>query len=190
MNTFPIVHLTLQKLKERQSEKNFLRVQVDQGNELNTICKFNEPAEESEFSLFTKETNLVLPPDYIDFLKLHNGGILYSLDDDLGGGIELFSIEEIIENYEDYRDDLLESFYPIGIENGEELLLINSAECDPLCRNKNYLYWSDVLDLEDPINLNSNFEIWLDRLVMAQGNKFWYWNIYTAETYYKTHKGV
>ncbi|BBH24459.1 hypothetical protein Back11_58040 [Paenibacillus baekrokdamisoli] len=187
MSTFPIVHLTLQKLKERQSEKNYLRVQVDHGEELNTVCTFNEPARDSDFKRLIKETNLIIPPDYMDFLKIHNGGVLYSLGE-YGGGIELFSVEEIIENYEFYKDDLLESFYPIGIDNGEELLLIKSNNCDPLRRDKNYLFWSDVLDLEDPIDLNCNFEIWLDRLVMAQGNKYWYWNIYTAETYYKTHK--
>lgn len=46
------------------------------------------------------------------------------------------------------------------------------------------LYLDSIDDIEDTINLDSNFEIWFDMLVSSNGTKYWEVNPNLQE-YYK-----
>ncbi len=46
------------------------------------------------------------------------------------------------------------------------------------------LYLDSIDDIEDAVNLDSNFEIWLDMLVSSNGTKYWEVNPNIQE-YYK-----
>lgn len=39
--------------------------------------------------------------------------------------------------------------------------------------------------IDPPEKLNLNFELWLELIILAQGNIFWDWKYYTAENSYR-----
>ncbi|MCG5252501.1 hypothetical protein MCW62_14415, partial [Brevibacillus agri] len=49
-----------------------------------------------------------------------------------------------------------------------------------------YLWYLDsCCPFEDALDLQMNFELWLDRLIIAQGCGYWHWPSSTGNTYYK-----
>ncbi|MBB4823097.1 hypothetical protein HNO89_000315 [Sporosarcina luteola] len=178
---------TIQGLKKRAESNCEFIIQARAGNLIPVLCMFNHAANPKKIKSL-EASGLKIPPDFREFLLLHDGATLFS-HLEYGGGITLLDIEGILNLYEEYQEYLPEGWYPIGFDN-EDLLLIDSKKVKTNSKAANYLYWSSLIDLahNDVIDLKGNFEIWLDRLFMAQGNKYWEWNIYSAETYYITHE--
>lgn len=176
-----IVIQTLNTLKKRLNENhNILQIQDKEGYLYNANCTFNPPASEEEIQNFEKQTGLLIPPDYKAFLKITNGCRLFD-DITFGGEIELYSLKQIIELNEHY--ERYEGCYDIAYIS-QDNIVINSESYSQ--NKRNYLFWkSQIESFEEAAPLESNFELWLDRFVVSQGSKFWWWPIYTAENYYR-----
>lgn len=170
---------TLDSLNKRLSQNKVLTIQQELGFITEVSFSFEKPAESSEIALLEKQLNIRLPKDFKEFLLQSNGADLFTNEKE-GTMYEVLNLSSIKENYEDM--DYPEKWFPIAYGMDGEVLIINSKEIP----SNQYLYWLEVGEsFEDALPLKINFEIWLDRLIMAQGSKFWYWPIYQGANFYK-----
>lgn len=100
---------------------------------------------------------MVLPKDYIEFMKKHNGG-----EGDIGETwLILYPLEELQEINDDYE---IEEFLPghiiIGSNGGGELYGIDNKG--------NYFNVPVLMDLNDITLLGTNLELLADKI-----NEFW-----------------
>lgn len=176
-----LVTQTLNALKTRlQENNNSLQIQNEKGYLYQATCTFNPPASDEEIHHFEKQTGFLLPPDYKAFLKLTNGCRLFD-DIHLGGEIELYSLQQIIDLNKHFTP--YEGFYAIAYIYQDNILINSSAHSE---NKRNYLFWKGYIEsFEEAKPLDSNFELWLDRFIVSQGVKFWWWSVYTAENYYE-----
>ncbi|PGZ93353.1 SMI1/KNR4 family protein [Bacillus sp. AFS029533] len=182
-----LLNRTLNGLKKRLEKANTIYIQHTEGMVYEVTCDFKASASEKALKLFENQTGYTLPQDYKDFLKLHNGSsLLYTPD--YGDGIELFSIEYTLELYESWKEHSAfeRNLFAIGTCK-DGYLLIDADLCKPKPnRDGNYIHWLiDGGSEEDVIPLHTNFELWLDRIIAAQGDDYWNWSIFSAENYYK-----
>ncbi|PLR90022.1 SMI1/KNR4 family protein [Bacillus sp. T33-2] len=180
-----LVHKTLQGLKKRLDTNNQLIISGRAGALSNAICKFNPPAMIDAITDFENLTNFMLPEDHKEFLLQHNGSTIFDIiiDNNIhaGGGLDIFSLEKIKQSLNDLS--LLPSNYlPIAhLLDGHYLVV------DRKCLEENDPNYLSITNFLETTRLNLNFEIFLDRYIVAQGNIFWSWPIYTAKNYYRTH---
>ncbi|MBB6024135.1 hypothetical protein HNR77_005239 [Paenibacillus sp. JGP012] len=131
------------------------------------INKFKPSATEDKIKELTNYFSTSLPLDYINFLRESNGASLFE-HLEYGGENFLYSVQDVI-HYNEASDrriviaNILEDRILIDLdrwstENQEYLLL---------CESSNPVEYSG--------DLHSNFETWLERFIIAQGSKFWYW---------------
>ncbi|MBB3114057.1 hypothetical protein FHS18_006173 [Paenibacillus phyllosphaerae] len=138
----------LNGLKERLVN-NDLVTQNHLGLTVTTSFVFNNAAEETDIKFLEEACKIILPPDYKEFLAIHNGANLFGM---YGGGFRLLSTQEIIELLKKTNTfPFPKGWYPIGYLDGE-MLLIDSAKVEKDVRTTNYLYWS----LNDSLELKSN----------------------------------
>lgn len=143
-------------------------------------CTFHTPLTSKEIdSHFLKDT-YSLPKDYKHFLTLHNGCGLFETESDLI--LELFPLEEMLEMSEEHHSEdglLSEGNYWIIGQIDENWILIDKNQCtDAEDSFKNpyitVVHPSDGLDTA--VALNLNFECFLERAIIAQGDYFWQWS--------------
>lgn len=179
-----LVNKTLKGLKKRLDTKNQLILSGRAGAVSNAVCKFNPPASLEEINEFEASIKFTLPEDYKDFLLLHNGSIIFDQligDIYVGGGLKIFSLDEMNKARHDLHL-LPPNYLPIAhLLDGQYLVINHHCIKD---KDPNYLFMTDLLE---HTLLKLNFEIFLDRYIIAQGNNFWDWPIYTAKNYYRTH---
>ncbi|MBV7509621.1 SMI1/KNR4 family protein [Bacillus sp. sid0103] len=182
-----ILNDTLNGLKKRLDKDHTIYIQQTQGLTYEVTCEFNPPASIDEIKMLEERLGWSLPQDYKEFLLRHNGANLL-FQPGIGEGIELYSIEQILEMRESHQEmEVFEKdFYSIGTCR-DGMILINAELCKPNPnRDSNYLNWlMDCSSEEDIIDLKTNFEIWLDRIIAAQGDDYWNWSIISAENHYK-----
>ena len=153
----------LQALKSRLVE-NRLEVQREEGEIDTLLFFFNQPATELEI----KRLPIRTPEHMMHFLKMHNGARLF-VHPTYGGGIQLFSVDEIIE----YRDvwECPEHFIPVGAGTDGEWIV-----CEVVNEHENYIWVGEFLNYEDDMEkLPMDYIRWLDHLIVAQGAHFWDW---------------
>lgn len=163
--------MTLEGLKRRLDQDNTMLVQSWGREVYQAVFTFQSPASDSDIEKFTKETGWSIPPGLKKFLLLHNGARLFQ-HIKYGGGYELLSLEEIIDNHLDYMPN---HWYPISINNGDYIFIDSNRV---KAGNEHYLIRFDHDDDVSPENgpaLKMNFETWLERLIVAQGSEFWNW---------------
>ncbi|MEM1504800.1 SMI1/KNR4 family protein [Domibacillus sp. 8LH] len=176
-----IVKQTISALKKRlEQNDNVIDVQSERGHVYKAKCTFNHPASDEEIANFENKTGLILPPDYKAFLRITNGCQLFD-DVEHGGEIELYSLEQILELNEYY--DELDGCYDIAYIHQDNIVINSKLYSE---NQKNYLLWKDHTEqFTEAQPLQMNFELWMDRFIMSQGEKFWWWSIHTAENYYR-----
>lgn len=118
--------------------------------------EFNAPY---EGDVIEKINEVVLPKDYVEFMKIHNGG-----EGDIGETwLILYSLEELQEINDDYE---IEKFLPnhiiIGSDGGGELYGIDSQG--------NYFNVPVLIDENDIALLGTDIESLPDRI-----NALWEW---------------
>lgn len=96
-----LAQLVLDGLKKRLDSNNQITVQKKGGKIYTAQFTFNPPATEELVIKFSRETHWHLPPDFKNFLLLHNGARLFE-NTKTGGGYELLSLYEIPDNHLDY----------------------------------------------------------------------------------------
>lgn len=165
-----LLELTLNTLTERFSNNKELPFQLENGTLINLSCEFKDGVTEKQIREFEGKTGWIIPEDYREFLLFSNGA--YILSDETGSnGIHLLQLDEIEEYTEPQR--FQSEYYIIGFTN-EGHIIIDSEVCQKGKRKIKYLYWIESLSPEEEkIDLNSNFELWFDRFIVASGSEFW-----------------
>lgn len=155
--------IALEALKSRLAD-NQLKVQREEGDVDTLGFSFNQPATELEIKRLPKRT----PEAMIHVLNMHNGAQLF-VHPTYGGGIQLFSVEEINE----YREiwECPEQFIPVGTGMDGEWIV-----CEVVNEHENYIWVGEFLTYQDDIEkLPMCFKRWFDYLIVAQGAHFWDW---------------
>lgn len=151
-----------------------------------TRCRFYPPASPEQIQVLETRLNMPLPEDYQRFLTLHDGAQLFNQvcnfeqtgEIDLGGGIRIYSLAEIAA-----CDSAPPAWIPIATCSKSIIIM----DCGRY-RNgtQNYLL---VKDEEEPFfeanKIHCNFDLWLERMILTGGEKFWEWSWYTADSYYR-----
>ncbi|MFE0420860.1 SMI1/KNR4 family protein, partial [Streptomyces tendae] len=125
-------------MKQRLDSQGMLTVLAEQGSINKVTCSFNPPLESEKLRDYEKSSAWSFPEDFKAFLKLHNGARIFDMvlgDTNIGGGLELYSIDEIQKVYENLQLDSF--YYPIGYVL-ESHLFISKEAIDQ--ENPNYLY--------------------------------------------------
>ena len=179
------VHNTVNGLKSLLDSNGVIKLFGSEGEVTETLVTFPAyGASYEEIQNFESKHQLSLPKDYTKFLTQHNGARIFDIISDgenIGGGLHLFSLEEVEEQlgYVELFEGV--NGIPIGHLLEECHLMIDKNRIDQ--GDPNYLYlFEDGLEYT-PLNLN--FEIFLDRYIMCQGQPFWDWRYRTAENYYR-----
>ncbi|CAH1203567.1 hypothetical protein PAECIP111893_02000 [Paenibacillus plantiphilus] len=166
MNNTQVVEI-INGLKSRLSEAGTMQVQGSSGHVCENKFVFHPSASEKDIEKFERESGWVLPDSYHEFLILHNGALLFA--DDYGSSYNLLGTSEIAMNALNVYPA---RFYPIAVYIDGAYILIDSDAVKN--GEQHYLVWFDSGQLY-PLALN--FEEWLDRLIIAQGYPYWYWNL-------------
>ncbi|CAJ1001053.1 SMI1/KNR4 family protein [Brevibacillus aydinogluensis] len=166
------VEKTLSALKERIA-KNQTFIQQEDGETFEVDYVWNEPATEAEILSLIETTGWMIPEDYKEFLLLHNGASLFVAE---MSAMKLHSINEILTYFEEYEEfykySYPKSWYMIGTYHGYgEYLFIDSERVKQ--GKKDYLV---IVEEGDTQRVPLNFEEWIDRFIVCQGEHFWNWN--------------
>lgn len=164
---------TLGALQSRLKKDPVWNVQVEEGFTYDAQFTFNKGASEEELNKLEKSLNVNLPLDYKEFLLRHNGSHLFIDTKGDSCTFKLLSISEILDtcDYADYPEGWFGIAY--GFDGG--MLAVNTNDIKDNARNAKYLYWVDCCAYEDGDRLNTNFETFLDRLIVCQGTDYWKW---------------
>ncbi|MVO97943.1 SMI1/KNR4 family protein [Paenibacillus lutrae] len=161
------VDKTITGLKELYKDTHRL-IQSSDGYLYNTKCVFNEPATIQQITSLCNEKKWTLPEDYKQFLLITNGAKIF-YDEYYGMSWEFFNINDLLTlPYLQFPDHLVPIAFHIG-----DFLVIDTNKVD----EGNYLSFQDHEEsLSSPsVLFNYGFDVWLDRLVVCQGTKFWEW---------------
>jgi hypothetical protein len=176
-----IVEKSLNGLKSRLENDGILLIQNEEGYVEPNKFSFNPPASLSQIKRFKDETGLILPADYQSFLLLHNGARLF-VHPYYGGGVELLSLEQMLEYRFDYLPD--GCFIIAYLFDGCQVIIDTNRYQEG--NKTSYLWYLDsCCPFDDALDLHMNFELWLDRLIIAQGCGYWHWPSSTGISYYK-----
>lgn len=160
------IKITLEALKKRLDSKGLLEIQQEEGYLEKAEVFFNPPATEKDL----KKLPFNVPKDYEEFLLLHNGGLIFN-HPEYGGGFELFTIDEILEHRAIPGFDYPDNWFPIAYGYDGCYLIVT----DKMVGN-GYLYVMDTgYNFEDNMFIGMTFEDWLEKIIIAQGSKFWEW---------------
>lgn len=138
--------------------------------------KLNDPISLRKIDDCLNSTTYKLPEDYKHFLTIHNGGYLFETEKDIK--IELFNLEEMINFSAEYNNEegiiTTGDYWIIGQIN-EKWMIIDKNK--PMSFNNPYMKIVHPSDgLETAVELNMNFERFLECAIIAQGDNFWEWN--------------
>lgn len=168
---------SINSLKSRLSPNNTLTVQNERGFIMETEFKWNPPAKETEITSFEEKRKIILPKSYKDFLKITDGAVLFK-DKQYGQwGCKLYGISELIKVNEQAQlwRNLPDSWLVFATWLGDQDLLLFDIE-KYKSGDKRYIIDGDEGDSEDEFEyIKGDFEKWLDRLIVAQGAKYWRW---------------
>lgn len=145
-----LVHMTLDGIKKAVTKYSTFPVFHHGGYVLeDATFHFKNPATPQEISGLEKKLGVIFPNDYKEFLLQHNGMEMFD-------GIEILSLEGIIEYNE--VQDFPEGYLLIGYHfDGRYVIDTNKSK-----KGLGYILYLDSIDnIEDAINLDSNFEIGL-----------------------------
>lgn len=173
-----LIIASLEALKKVICNNKNVRIQRNLGFQLSCTFSFSKPVSLKEIEDFEAETDFKLPDDYKFFLSLHNGMELYKDVEESEPHWHIYGVDEILDALEKFPTP--ENVYVIA-KFSETLICVNSDYVKQ--GRKDYIFdhsiYTSARDIGDPLNLN--FELWLDRLLVSQGDHFWLWNGITPE---------
>ncbi|WP_145324819.1 SMI1/KNR4 family protein [Paenibacillus xylanexedens] len=129
--------------------------------------RFKPGASKDKLKELYEYFSVALPPDYISFLQICNGASLFE-DPVYGGESFLYSAQDVI-HYNEASDNKI-----VIAKILDDRILIDLERCRS--QDQDYLLLCESLNPVDYASrFYSNFETWLDRFLISQGEKFWYW---------------
>lgn len=169
-----LIFKSISTLKQRLiNNGGFIEIQLENGQLDKFGCSFKSPAIDEEWNELIEKIG-PLPIDYLALFKLCNGCSLF--DHPLyGGENHIFSLSEVLEyNRKGEAVNWLKIAYIYG-----DYIVINM---DKVRNNQShYLFVTESTDpFEYSRELYCNFETWLERFIITNGNKYWNWG---AEPY-------
>lgn len=166
----------MESLKQRLSD-NLLIIQNENGFLGEASFEWNEPAEEESIKKIEVEIGL-LPDAYKEFLRISNGAFMFR-DIKYGQwGCHILRVEELLSVTNQVKKrgyKLSESWivYATWLGDGD-LLIFDLSKYN--AGERNYIidgdqgYQTDEWDY-----IKGDFSKWFDRLIVAQGAKYWRW---------------
>ena len=142
------------------------------GEKREAIFTWNTPISTDELNELSTRYRLELPQEYIDFLKISNGGIVFNNDED--GGYKILGLQEAI--------DYTRSMSRIGLE--KQMLIFMTALFSPdmlvfdmqRTDSKRYILDGDVgYPVKDWNYLKGGFNTLLTRMYQSDGAMYWRW---------------
>ncbi|MCP1135640.1 SMI1/KNR4 family protein [Paenibacillus polysaccharolyticus] len=131
------------------------------------VNKFKPGAPEDKINDLNTFFSTTLPPDYINFLQCCNGASLFE-HPEYGGEITLYSAQDIIH----YNEPADRKIVVANIQDDRIIIDLDLHQSG----NQNYLLLCESMNpVEYSGSFNTNFETWLERFIVSQGSKFWYW---------------
>jgi hypothetical protein len=167
---------SLEALNKRLNEESMLLIQKLEGLTREVSFYFSDPLSEEEINRFCAEYQVSFPDDYKEFMLMSNGADLF-YDDAYGSGVSVLSLENIVNVIKE--DEPPNHLLPIVSITDWGFLFV---DCERWNRGeKDYLVWREFgYSFDEVININSNFGLWFDRIIVAQGAVFWDWHTYRA----------
>ncbi|MBD8498639.1 SMI1/KNR4 family protein [Paenibacillus arenosi] len=163
------VEQTINSLRELYAHGT-RKIQCNEGYVYDSELKFYDPSSDNDISLLL-ESYSPLPEDYLKFLSITNGFRPFS-NVECSGEIEIFSIDEILSSNEPYDDP---TKVIVACVYNDYFIIDTEAVAQG---KKDYMYLLEgISDFDDARSLYCDFQTWLDRFVMAQGNKYWTWRV-------------
>jgi hypothetical protein len=156
-----------------------------------TRCNFQPPANPEEIHALETRLDMPLPDDYLRFLMLHDGAQLFNRvcsfeqtgEIELGGGIRIYSLAEI-----DACDPASpEGWIPIAAAS-DSLVIMDCSRYGNGTQNY-LLVKGEAEPFFEANKIHCNFDLWLERMILTGGEKFWEWSWYTADSYYRVKIG-
>ena len=150
------------------SEQNEGRTEIlTPAGRMTAIHKFKPGASEEKIRDLSNFFSTPLPPDYIKFLRFCNGASLFE-HPEYGGENFLYSAQDVIY----YNEASDRKIIVANILDDQIIIDLDRWQSG----NMEYLLLGESFDpAEAAGRFYSNFEIWLERFVISQGTKFWYW---------------
>ena len=170
--------MPIKSLKKRISINGTLIVQNESGFIGEMGFEWNDPANDYDITKFEQKNNIILPKEFKEFLRTSNGAVLFK-DLKYGQwGCRILGLDDLIA--------ISNEVTTWGLELKPEWLVFATwyGDCDILifdlhkCNldDKNYIIDGSQGDREkDWINIRGGFSKWIDRLIVAQGAKYWRW---------------
>nr|WP_237690581.1 SMI1/KNR4 family protein [Paenibacillus caui] len=148
-----------------------VELQVSHGDVYLASFDFNSPATDEEIKQLENDYEVVLPKEYKEFLKIHNGAKLF----DIGYGecTRIFSIEEVYD-VANTMPEISSSLLPFASYPSIMFYL-------DLTREKKYIFSNE--SSPDFNFFSQNFTEWLSAIIQANGRPFWDW---TPQMLYRT----
>lgn len=157
---------------------NKLEIQNEGGFVSSVGFEWNNPAAEGDIINLENQTGHLLPEDYKNFLKISNGATLFK---DLAygqWGCNMLKTENIWDETQKHLKrgyQLMDSWIIIAKWLGDgDVVLIDLEKYKN--GDANYLIDGDEgYQTNDWDYIKGGFKKWLDRLIVAQGAKYWRW---------------
>ena len=177
-NKEKLVMKSIETLKNRLTVNNTLFVQNENGFTGEMGFEWREPASDLEIKKFEIQHNIILPADFKKFLKISNGAILFK-DIQYGQwGCKIYGLDEIIDisnHVKDWWYELKPEWIVFATWLGDCDILIFDLTKSKNGINHYIIDGEQGEEVGDWINIKGNFEKWIDRLIVAQGAKYWRW---------------
>lgn len=150
------------------SDRNQGRIEIINRNGLEIgLNKFKPAASDEKIKDLTDFFSSQFPSDYINFLRFCNGASLFE-DLEYGGVNFFYSVSEVIH----YNEATERKIVVANILDDRIIIDLDRWQSG----TEEYLLLSeDMYSKEHTGSFYSNFETWLERFVISQGEKFWYW---------------
>lgn len=168
----------IHSLMKRLAENNCLSVQNESGYLTEAGFEWNKPAAEEEIQQFEVLNGINLPESFKEFLKISNGAMLFK-DTKYGQwGCNILGLNELIKITCEVKNrgyDISEKWLVFAKWIGDGDMLIFDLE-KYNAGERNYIIDGDEgYQTDDWEYIKGGFDKLIDRLIVAQGAKYWRW---------------
>jgi hypothetical protein len=168
----------IKALKSRLSSNDTIFVQNEGGQLFEAGFNWNIAATSQDIMTFENSNHIILPEEYKEFLKISNGALMFK-DIKYGQwGCNILGLNDILnitnrKKEEGYR-----------LKNYMIVFATWLGDCDVLVFDlnkyntgeKHYIIDGDQgYQTSDWLYIRGDFGKWIDRLIVAQGAKYWRW---------------
>ncbi|MCL5290247.1 MAG: SMI1/KNR4 family protein [Firmicutes bacterium] len=165
-------------LKSRLSQNNTLYIQNEGGHLSEAGFEWNEPATIEEIYEFEGQNQILLPETYKEFLRISNGALIFK-DIQYGQwGCKVLGLNDILKvtSKKIKVGCQLKKYWTVfatWLGDGDMLVFdLNKYKAG----EKNYIIDADQgYQTNKWVYIQGDFSKWIDRLIVAQGAKYWRW---------------